>query len=529
MLDFSLYISMAAGALVCALLLSMCSASLFGILQQGGYSGKSLVKWYCRKGNMLPCRYSLLALCLALLTALLDLCFSFLGAKYANMISSVAFIGLCVLFEYSAWSALKVPLKRTGRVMRLTVCYFIVVFAVAFGACIGLAFAAQAIGNNFVSLFRFVPVCVLPMLLPFLLAAANFLMKAYETPKNRSYIRRAARKIAESNCIKVGITGSYGKTSVKHMAAEILSHKFKVIYTPSSYNTPIGIARTVSEKGCDCEIFIAEMGARKTGDIAELCDIVKPDYAVVTGVCEQHLETFGSLENIKKEKSVLAARAARGCVLGETAKDFPAENAWKEGEGFAAENVVCTADGTAFDLRIGEDKISVKSKLLGRHAAQDIALAAALAHMLGMTLSEIAEGIAEIQPVPHRLQRTENNGLVILDDSYNSNVEGARDAVSVLKLFGGKKYVVTPGLVELGVLEEEANKSLGASLVGLDGVILVGETLVLAVRRGYLEGGGEQEKLRIVPSLGAASEILGNELGAGDCVLFLNDLPDIYN
>lgn len=529
MLDFSLYLSMAAGALVCALLLSMCSSSMFGILQQGGYSGRALVKWYFKKGNMLRRRYALFALFLALLTALLSLCFSFLGLKYANMISAVAFIGLCVLFEYSSWRALKVPLKRTGRVVRLDVCYFVLLLLVCFGMCTGLAFAAQAIDNQTLSLFRFVPVCVMPLILPFVLVCANFIMKAYEAPRNRAYLKRAARAIEGSSCIKVGITGSYAKTSVKHMAAAILSEKFKVVFTPSSYNTPLGIARTVAEHGLDCDIFLAEMGARKTGDIAELCDLVKPDYGVVTGVCAQHLETFGSLENIKKEKSVLASRAAKGCVLGETAKEFSAENALKEGEDFAAENVVCTADGTRFELRLGEEKIKAESKLLGRHAAQDIALAAALAHMLGMSKDEIAAGIARIEPVPHRLQKIENNGLFILDDSYNSNIEGARDAVDTLRLFGGKKYAVTPGLVELGVLEEEANEKLGASLVGLDGVILVGETLVLAVRREYLDAGGEQEKLRIVPSLAEASEILGNELGAGDCVLFLNDLPDIYN
>ncbi len=128
----------------------------------------------------------------------------------------------------------------------------------------------------------------------------------------------------------------------------------------------------------------------------------------------------------------------------------------------------------------------------------------------------------------HRLQLLESNGVYIIDDGYNSNVVGAKAAVEVLRSFSGKKIVVTPGLVELGVLEESENKALGAELVGLDRIILVGETLVGAVKSGYLEAGGEEERLSIVPSLVAAQDVIKNEIAKGDAVLFLNDLPEIY-
>jgi len=130
--------------------------------------------------------------------------------------------------------------------------------------------------------------------------------------------------------------------------------------------------------------------------------------------------------------------------------------------------------------------------------------------------------------VEHRLQLLESNGVYIIDDGYNSNVVGAKAAVEVLRSFSGKKIVVTPGLVELGVLEESENRALGAELVGLDRIILVGETLVGAVKSGYLEAGGEEERLSIVPSLVAAQDVIKNEIAKGDAVLFLNDLPEIY-
>lgn len=147
---------------------------------------------------------------------------------------------------------------------------------------------------------------------------------------------------------------------------------------------------------------------------------------------------------------------------------------------------------------------------------------------MGLSDEEIEKGIGEIRPVAHRLELTENGGVYILDDSYNSNPRGAAEAVEALKRFPGRKIAVTPGLVETGILEEKLNGELGASLVGLDEVILVGETLVKAVEKGYREAGGDSEKLTAVPTLASAESRLGERLQPGDCVLFLNDLPDAW-
>lgn len=526
-MTFGLYCYLAIGALSVALLGVLCSISMLGILQQSGYSGVVFSRWYLRRRNMLSRRYALLSLCTLLLVALFDLSFSFLGAEWANLISALPYAGTSLLFYFVSKRALKVPLKRTGRVMRLAAGYFVLLFGVAYGLGIGFSFAALAINQNLAFVFRYLLIALLPIFFPLVLVIANFMMKAYETPRNRRFISKAKKTLEASDCIKVGITGSFAKTSVKHIAAAILSQKYRVIATPSSYNTPIGIARTVNAEGADCDIFLAEMGARKEGDIKELCEMVLPDFGVITGICPQHLETFGSLDAIKKEKSVLAQYAKKGCVLGASAKELSEGFAYERD--FGAEEVVCTEDGTRFILRLKEERIEIFTQLLGKHSAEDIALASALCYLLGMTAEEIKAGIGRIQPIPHRLQKINGNGVNILDDSYNSNVEGAKDAVYTLRLFGGRKYVVTPGLVELGQIEERENEALGELLAGLDGVILVGETLVLAVREGYLKAGGAEEKLRLVPTLERAQQILAEELQVGDSVLFLNDLPDIYN
>ena len=169
----------------------------------------------------------------------------------------------------------------------------------------------------------------------------------------------------------------------------------------------------------------------------------------------------------------------------------------------------------------------VRTKLLGRHAAEDIALAAALCGALGMRIEEIAAAIPCVEPVPHRLQRIDG-ARTVLDDSYNSNIEGAKNALEVLKCFEGEKVVVTPGLVELGELEEKENEELGKEFLGLDRIILVGETRVRAVRDGYVAAGGDDKLVTIVPTLSAAQALLREEFKAEGAVLFLNDLPDKY-
>ena len=528
MITTEMYLTSAAYALIFGLALTLVSGPLFGVLQQEGYAGGALLGWFYRKKGEMIRRYALLALCSALLAALFALIFSFAGMWVGILAAHIGYLGMCAVFLYAMRSALKVPLRKTPRILRLSVVCFCILVAVYFGLSLGMGAASVAIGHPLAHVFlRSVPLALLPLLLPLFVALSNLLAKAYEVPHTKKFIRAAREKLAAAACIKVGITGSFGKTSVKRFAQGILSEKYRVIATPASYNTPAGIAKHVNEGGLDADIFLAEMGARKAGDIAELCDMVCPSVAVITGICPQHLETFGSLEAIRKEKGVLAARAQR-TVLGATAEGLCAE-ALLEGRDFAAENIVCTQEGTSFDLVLGGERLPVRTKLLGRHVAEDLSLAGALAFLLGMTPQEIAAASEKAECVPHRLQHFMGEGGVhILDDSYNSNILGAHDAVEALRLFAGKKYVVTPGLVELGELEEKANEDMGSDLAGLDGVILVGETLVLAVRRGYLAAGGDEAKLRVVPTLQKAQDVLAAELSAGDCVLFLNDLPDKY-
>lgn len=524
----TLIASVIGGACVAAALLAPCFLPTLGILQQVNYSGGGFLRWCFQKKNMLVKRLALLSLCLFLAVALFDLCFAFLGTQFANLISVVPFFVLCAVYIFASKRfALKIKAKKTGRYIRLCVAFFLILALLFVGAGLGLAAIAHTVANSTVSLFRFLPLTLFPFLLPLVAYLANGAMKCYEVPRNNRYIKRAGVMLRSSAIYRIGITGSCGKTSVKQFLAEMLGQRYRVIATPASYNTPIGVARTVFERGTDCDVFLAEMGARRKGDIRDLCNYVAPKYGVLTAVNAQHLLTFGSVEAIAQEKGELIRATAR-CVVGESAAALARDTDLLEGRDFAAEGIVCTAEGTQFTLRLPCGNYPVKVNLLGKYAAKNLALCAATCYMLGMNGKEIVTAIGRVQQVEHRLQHIQQNGLHILDDSYNSNVDGAYEAIQTLRLFDGSKYAVTPGLVELGTLEEEANKALGKALVGLDGVILVGETLILPVREGYLAAGGDESKLVIVPTLEKASELLSQKVKVGDCVLFLNDLPDCY-
>ncbi len=518
-------------ALVCACLFCLFTVKTVGIMQQVGYKNKGFWRWLKRKDNLYFNRLSVLALCLALSTAVVALCFSFLEGAWATLLSALPFLGLLFFFGYADNKyALKVPAKRTGRYRRLFGVYFFFTALFAYVFISLLSFLAEVNGSKLYATVAYVPFALTLLLLPALLALANAVTGVFEEAHNRKFVKRAGQVLDESKITRIAVVGSYGKTSVKNILKTLLAEKYAVVETPASYNTPVGIAKTVfSQEFEGKEIFIAEMGARKKGDIQELCALVKPDYVLFTGVCEQHIASFGSLDAILEEKSQALRCGAKAAVCGESLRGKIPEN---EGVIFADTSKLqnlTLGKRTKFSLYLRE-RIDVETTLLGRTAAEDILLAATLCEALGLTAQEIAAGIAKLQPVPHRLQLLENNGIYILDDGYNCNIEGAKAALEVLSHFEGKRCVVTPGIVEGGILEEGLNGALGEALASYDfeQVILVGETLVSVVKEGYLAAGGKKEKLTLLPTLTAAGERLGGWLTQGDAALFLNDLPDAY-
>ena len=355
------------------------------------------------------------------------------------------------------------------------------------------------------------------------------------------YINDAKKLLSSHKNLKVvGVTGSYGKTGTKYIISRILSEKYNVLMTPESFNTPMGVVRTVREKlRGDTQIFVCEMGAKNIGDIKEICDIVHPDCGVITSVGPQHLETFLTVENVLKTKFEMRNAVAEkgGLVLANGDNKYIAEQSgvtlYGTGENceFKAENITGGRNGVSFDLVFGDEKITVSSKLLGSHNVQNITGAAALAYKMGVSLKDIAFAVSRLDPVEHILEMKPSvNGSLLIDDAYNANPEGCLEAVKVLSSFEDMtKIIITPGLVELGDEEYNYNKALGSAAAKVcDKLIFVGENRSKPLKDGATEEGYDEENIFVAKSFKEAMEIYAKFADANTVVLLENDLPDNY-
>ena len=390
--------------------------------------------------------------------------------------------------------------------------------------------------------------CLPLMFLPWCVAVSACCLQPIERRINRMYFREAQKKLATLPCLRIGITGSYGKTSAKFILRTILSERYRTYATPSSYNTPMGVTRVIREEmGQQYEVFIAEMGARHVGDIAEMCELVAPQYGLITSVGPQHLETFGSLENVAKTKyELIEALPADGVAFlpddGAIGTDYFEKTDKRKisfglpREGAAmpmvsARDIEVSSGGSRF-LLVLPDGLSApcQTRLLGRHNIANILGGCAVAHCLGLTAEEIARGIGKIEPVEHRLQLIDSgNGVIVIDDAFNANPSGVRAAMEVLGSFPGRKIVVTPGMVELGEDEAMHNESFGRLMAEVaDVAILVGIKRTEPIAKGLREAGFAQGNIIVTARLEEATAQLAKLTRAGDVVLFENDLPDQY-
>lgn len=368
---------------------------------------------------------------------------------------------------------------------------------------------------------------------------------------NRKYYNEA-RDILRSmpELTVVGITGSYGKTSTKHYLYRILSEEFDVVMTPGSYNTTMGVIRTIREyiKPYN-QIFICEMGAKQPGDIKEICDLVHPKVGIVTAVGPMHLETFRSIDNVRKTKFELVdSLPADGLAIVnndfEPSASRPVSNvecirysvrpdsATNKEVSFAASDIRYSADGTDFTV-IGPEGLSARmhTKLVGECNVSNLVAAVIAALWLGVPEEKIRVAVEAIEQVEHRLGiRRTPGGVTIIDDAFNSNPAGSKMAVDVLSGFdGGRRIIVTPGMIELGELQAELNKELGRYISGkADLAIIVGHYNRDALVEGLSEAKMPEGGVKTVDSFAESQEFLSGYLKSGDTILYENDLPDSF-
>ena len=416
----------------------------------------------------------------------------------------------------------KIPLKFTKRVIRMFITISIVVTLI----CI---FCNQCITFGIINVFAFL-LCVIAHIINF---PIEYTVKSY-------YIN-SAKKILKSmpDLMVIGVTGSYGKTSVKNFLVKTLSAKYEVLTTPKNYNTTMGVVKTIREELKPIhQIFVCEMGATKLGDIKEICDLVHPKLGIITSIGPQHLESFKSIDNIIKTKFELydSVNKNGGITFLNYDNEYLAKQNRPNTKSYGINNEdldynACNLKSSSRGLSFTMDNVDFKTKLIGKHNIVNITAAIAVANYLDIPLNRLVPRVREINSVEHRLQLIPKGNLNIIDDAYNSNPVSSKSAIDTLSEFEGIKVIVTPGLIELGGESEKYNFEFGEYMADVcDYIFIVNSTVSKFVLNGINSKKFDKDKIFTVNSpQEAVRKVTEMNLNEQITILLENDLPDNYN
>ena len=513
--------ALAGGAALTAL-----SLETAGAFQRGGY--RPALDKRQRKNLLYLC---LLSLAWAVLAGAAHALIKWAGADWFGWLAAGLFVFSAAMFVFCTWGKSPQHIKFTPRALRLLCALFLTGTLL----CRALIFFASLVSRGAAAWFfalPILPLLVFPALLPALLLALPV-----ERAIAARFICKAKKKLAAMPfLIVIGVTGSYGKTSVKNMIAALLGEQ--AYATPASFNTPMGICRAINEMPANTKYFVCEMGARRQGDIAQLCGMVRPQVGVITGIAPQHMQTFKTLDAVIKTKGELieelpcngiavfngydehCARMWRACTLRQ--KFLTGE------EGVHARDIIVSSNGSTFDMCVSGSCYPCRLKLIGRHNIENFCLAAQVCLALGKSAAELAAKAENILPVPHRLQLIDaGRGITVLDDGYNSNVRGARAALEALNAFSARRKVVAAqGFAEAGAEDERLNAELGEQIAECaDIAVLIGVKAKFLLS-GLQKRGFDPQNIYIYPTLAKARELFARLLKEGDVLLIENDLPE---
>lgn len=518
------------------------------IIQLEEYKNDSYVNWTKQYGHKLFPRKITIGFIVTIIVFAAFILTSTYTKVFGLWLAFVVFWLLVLLFSSSfKTEKAKKDLVYTPRAKRLLVANF-VIYALEILIVLVIYFFIVKYYRYYYPFILFI-LSVIYFYIPYNMVLANILVSPLEKRINRYYYNTAYKKVRSFENLKiVGITGSYGKTSTKFITAQILEEKFNVLKTPESYNTPMGISKVINNTLDDSyEAFVVEMGARRIGEIKEVAQLSNPKIGIITSIGPVHLETFKDMENIAKTKyELIEELPPEGIAIFNYDNEYVrklADKTFKEKILYGMEDIE-NLDIFATDIEVSQfgssfilgdkegNKIKCTTKLLGEHNILNLLAGASVGKALGLTFEEIAKGISKVEPIPHRLNIINpGTGIIIIDDAFNSNPDGARAALDVISQFKeGNKIIVTPGMVELGEQEEKANKDFGKSIAKTcDFAILVGQNRTKPIYEGLIDAGFSKEKIYLVNRLDEATQHIQKIAKPKDVVLFENDLPDTYD
>jgi UDP-N-acetylmuramoyl-tripeptide--D-alanyl-D-alanine ligase len=400
-------------------------------------------------------------------------------------------------------------------------------------------------------------------LIPLVLIFVNLLLQPFEQNIQKRYWNEAYEKVKAYEPTVIGITGSFGKTSVKHILGHILKTQAPTLITPGSVNTPMGITRIIREQLEENHRYlVVEMGAYGPGSIERLCKLTPPDMGIITAIGHAHYERFKTLESVAKTKFELAETVLGKdgkMVIHESTLRFRHPEALKDE--YPSNFIVCgnvskntvqssnqdishiapddlqiisikqTLKGIGVDLSWKGENYSLFLPLFGVHHGHNAALAFAAAMELGIPADRIKTALKSLPQIEHRLEvRKQPDGTTLIDDAFNSNPVGFNSALGLLGALGktGRKILITPGMIELGQAHDQAHEKIGRYAGEIcDIAIVVRAERIPAFVEGF-KSTGNGKPLHQVASFQDAQSWLHENKQDGDIILIENDLPDIY-
>lgn len=449
----------------------------------------------------------------------------------AGLLAAISFLTFFAI-EKDPRRAAKKKLVMTGRAKRIYVC--------GLGILAILAFSVNTPVWGWIFWIQLIPVA---------LVFANVLTLPHENRIQKRFWSEAHGKLQSLKPTIIGITGSYGKTSTKHLLGHILEMQAPTLITPGSVNTPMGIARVVREQlGSHHRFFVCEMGAYGPGSIARLCRLAPPDLGVITAIGMAHYERFKTLATVASTKFELAEAVVskRGKVIVAEqvleqgpAREFVERNGGStivagrsSGAGARILSSAQTESGIEAELRWNGASYRLRAPIYGEHHISNMVLAFVAACTLGVSAEDAVLALASVPQIRHRLEvKTGPAGARLIDDAYNSNPAGFRSGLqlmSALNQNGGRRILVTPGMVELGGAHDEEHRKIG-ELAGqqTDVLLAVVPERIQALTAGFASANPNGTILRF-SDYASAQKWLDANVRAEDVVLLENDLPDVY-
>ncbi|MEE4377338.1 MAG: UDP-N-acetylmuramoyl-tripeptide--D-alanyl-D-alanine ligase [Candidatus Competibacteraceae bacterium] len=509
--------------------------------QQEEYNGQRFLAWFWRY-RAFDRRGSVICLLTLLVT----------GGLTVIAPTSLTLLGWLLGAGALAWIAWreddprktgKVTLKITQRARRI--------WYTASGLFLGVVLVMTilwwlTVSNGYLP-FYWLIVLLLIQCSPFLLILANRILAPYERGIQQSFRAEACTVLAKVDPTVIGITGSYGKTSTKTILGALLDTVAPTFWSPGSINTEMGLVREIRERlKTGYRFAIIEMGAYGIGSIRKLCNLTPPQVGVITYVGVMHLERFGSQEAIYQAKSELAQAVPESGILvcnGDNpgarrmAAEYPKARTLLYGLNPEDAQLDCwmsdiaiTVAGTQFVIHWDGQAYPGTTPLLGQPMLSNLLAAFTTACALGAHPTALIAATRNLSPPAHRLELRQQYGALVIDDSYNSNPVGFAEALAILgQLPGRRKLLITPGMIELGELQESENRRLATLAATVcDLVLVVGETNAKAFAEGLQAGGAGADRAQFFPHRESARAYLEKTVAEGDVILWENDLPDIY-